>query len=163
MVVKVTTRSRPQLPACAGAGPAPRPGRVRRHLLAGLAAAAITLAGCSSPASGGSSAGGTGGHAKVSLRFQVNTGRGTPVLRHWTLSCQPSGGSQANVATACTALLKLKNPFVPRPAGVACPMILLSNKKIVVTGTWFGTRVHRVVVDGGCDMALFSKLDRLFG
>jgi len=42
-------------------------------------------------------------------------------------------------------------------------MLLLSNRKIVVTGTWFGVRVHRIVVDGGCDIALFSKLDKLFG
>jgi hypothetical protein len=135
--------------------------KVTRYLLAGLAAATVALAGCSSPASGRGSAG-VGGHANVSLRFQENTGPGTPVLKHWTLSCQPSGGSQANAATACTALLKMKNPFAPLPSAVACPMILLSSKKILVTGTWFRARVHRVVVDGGCDVALFSKLDKLF-
>ena len=159
MVVKVATRSRPYLPARAGTGRDHRCGRVMRHLLVGLAAVVVALAGCSSPTSGG----GTGSHAKVSLTFKVNTGRGTPVLKHWTLHCQPTGGSQASAATACNALLKLKNPFAPPSAAVACPMILLSNKKIVVTGTWFGTRVHRVVVDGGCDMALFSKLNKIFG
>jgi hypothetical protein len=41
-------------------------------------------------------------------------------------------------------------------------MILRSNRRIVVTGTWFGTKVHRLLVDGGCDMTLFSKLDRIF-
>jgi hypothetical protein len=163
MVVKVTSRSRAHPTACASARRTPRSGRGRRCLLAVLAAAAVILAGCSAARNGGGSAAGTGGHARVSLRFQVNTGRGTPVLKRWTLTCKPAGGGQANAATACSTLLKLKNPFAPLPSAVACPMILLSNKKIVVTGTWFGTRVHRVVVDGGCDMSLFSKLDKLFG
>jgi len=39
-----------------------------------LAAAAITVAGCSSATSGGNSVGATGRHAKVSLTFKVNTG-----------------------------------------------------------------------------------------
>jgi len=162
MVVKVTSRSRAHLPTCAGVHRGHRSWRASPYLLAALAAAAMTLAGCSSATSAGGNPG-TGRHAKVSLTFQVNSGRGTPVLKHWTLTCEPSGGSQANAASACAALLKLKNPFAPLPSAVACPMILLSNKKIVVTGTWFGTRVHRVVVDGGCDMALFSKLNKLFG
>jgi hypothetical protein len=163
MVVKVASRSRAHLPTWAGGRRGHGSWRASRYLLAGLAAAAITVAGCASATSAGGRATGTGRHAKVSLTFQVNTGPGTPVLKHWTLTCQPSGGGQANAASACTALLKLKNPFAPLPSAVACPMILLSNKKIVVTGTWFGTRVHRVVVDGGCDMALFSKLNKLFG
>jgi len=40
-------------------------------------------------------------------------------------------------------------------------MIIFSNKKIVVTGTWFGVRVHRIVIDGGCDIALFKRLDSI--
>jgi subtilisin inhibitor-like len=159
MVMKVTSRSRAHLPACAGARRAHRSGRVRRYLLAGLAAAAVALAGCSSS----TSPEGAANHAKVVLFFEVNHGPGTPVTRSWTLNCEPAAGTRQGAAAACTALLKLKNPFAPLPSGVACPMILLSNKKIVVTGTWFGTRVHRVVVDGGCDMTLFRKLDKIFG
>ena len=133
--------------------------KVRRYLLAGLAAAAFALAGCSSP----TSPEGQATHAKVVLFFKVNNGPGTPVTSSWTLNCNPAAGTRPGAAAACTALLKLQNPFAPLPSGVACPMILLSNKQIVVTGRWFGTRVHRVVVDGGCDMALFSKLSKLFG
>jgi len=159
MVVTQTSPSSADLPGRAGARLARRPRLARRYLLAGLAAAAVLLAGCSAAANGG----GNGGPAKVSLTFQLNHGAGTPVVKHWTLNCEPSGGGQANADAACTALLKLKHPFAPLPAGVACPMLLLSNRKIVVTGTWFGVRVHRIVVDGGCDIALFSKLDKLFG
>ena len=40
-------------------------------------------------------------------------------------------------------------------------MLLRSNKKILVTGTWFGITVHRLVVDGGCDTALFDSLNKI--
>jgi len=58
-------------------------------------------------------------------------------------------------------LLKLKSPFAPIAKEKNCPMLLLSNKKILVTGTWFGVKVHRLVVDGGCDMALFDSLNKI--
>ncbi len=134
--------------------------RTCANLLAGLAAAAVALA----PAACSSSAGqgGTAPTAKVALTFKVNHGPGTPVVRHWTLSCEPAGGTRPNAATACSALLKLKNPFAPRSKAIACPMILRSDRKIIVTGTWFGTKVHRLVMDGGCDLALFSKLGKIF-
>ena len=175
MVVTVTSGARADLAGGAGLHRARRRRQAGRYLLAALAAlaaATVALAGCSSSSgtggtsgsSGGSSGtAGTGSHAKVSLAFQLDNGPGTPVIKHWTLNCEPSGGSQANAAAACTALLRLKDPFAPPAAGVACPMFLLSNRKIVVTGTWFGVRVHRTVADGGCDVALFGKLNRLFG
>jgi subtilisin inhibitor-like len=159
MVVKVISRSRAHLPACSGARRTHGPSRLRQYLLAGLAATALALAACSSS----TSPDGAANHAKVVLFFDVNHGPGTTVTDSWTLNCEPAAGTMPGAADACTALLKLKHPFAPQPSGVACPMILLSNKKIVVTGTWFGTRVHRVVVDGGCDIALFSKLTKLFG
>jgi len=58
-------------------------------------------------------------------------------------------------------LLKLKSPFAPIAKEKNCPMLLLSNKKILVTGTWFGVKVHRLVVDGGCDIALFDSLNKI--
>ena len=159
MVVTATSTARADLARRAGKHRIRRR-QASRYLLAALAA--VALAGCS-PSSGTGGTAGTGDHAKVSLAFQLNNGPGTPVMKHWTLNCEPSGGSQANASVACTALLRLKDPFAPPATGVACPMFLLSNEKIVVTGTWFGVRVHRTVEDGGCDVALFSKLDKLFG
>ena len=159
MVVTATSRTGAELPCRARIHRTRRSRRARRYLAAGLAAVAVAVAGCSS--AGGQ--GGGGSPAKVALTFQVNHGPGTPVVKHWTLNCEPSGGSQANADVACAVLLKLKHPFAPPPQGVACPMILFSNKKIVVTGTWFGVRVHRIVIDGGCDMTLFRTLDKIFG
>lgn len=136
------------------------PGRSRLALtvLAVLAAAAIAVTGCSSSGSGGTNAGAK--PAKVSLAFRVTHGSG-PAFRHWTLRCEPSGGTHQDAAATCAALLKLKNPFAP-PKPMNCPMILRSDRRIVVTGVWFGQKVHRVVLDGGCDMGLFSKLGQIF-
>jgi hypothetical protein len=125
-------------------------------LLAAVIAAAIAVTGCSAA---GSSHGGN--QAKVSLKFELKgstSGSGAPA----TLTCKPVGGTQHAAASACSALLKLKkNPFAPIPAGSNCPMLLRSNRKILVTGTWFGVTVHRLVVDGGCDTALFDSLDKI--
>jgi len=133
-----------------------RPGR---YLLAGMVVGALALAGCSvSPASNAHHGGG-GGSAKVALKFQVegDGSSGKPK----TLTCDPAGGSQPAAAAACSVLLKLKNPFAPIAKEMNCPMLLRSNTKILVTGTWFGDSVHRLVVDGGCDMALFDSLHKI--
>jgi subtilisin inhibitor-like len=131
-------------------------GRTGRFLLAGLAVAVLAVAGCSSAAPSG-----PGTPAKVMLKFNLTGGSGQ-APRQWTLNCEPtSGGRQLDAAAACSTLLKLSNPFAPRSKGIACPMILRSDRKILVTGTWLGKAVHRVVLDGGCDMVLFSKLDKI--
>ena len=125
-------------------------------LLAGAIAAAIAVAGCS--ASAGPNHHG-GQRAKVALKFQM-TGTAGSQGKPQTLTCD--GGDKPGAATVCSTLLKLnKNPFAPIAKGMNCPMLLRSNRKIVVTGTWFGVTVHRVVVDGGCDVALFDSLNKI--
>ncbi len=128
-------------------------------MLAALAAATIAVAGCSSGSGG--SAGGGAAPAKVSLTFQVRHGSG-PAFQHWTLRCEPSGGTHPAASATCASLLKLKNPFAPANKHMNCPMILRSDRRIEVSGVWFGKKVHRVVLDGGCDMGLFSKLHQIF-
>ena len=125
--------------------------------LAALAAAAIAVTGCASSGSGG---GGTAKPAKVSLTFQVTHGSG-PAFQHWTLRCDPAGGTHPAASATCASLLTLKDPFAP-PKRMNCPMILRTDRRIVVNGVWFGKEVHRVILDGGCDMALFTKLHQIF-
>jgi hypothetical protein len=129
-----------------------------RCLVACIVAGALAVAGCSAgtrPQPHG------GGSAQVALKFQVKGdagGHGKPK----TLTCDPAGGSQPAAASACSVLLKRKkNPFAPIAKEMNCPMLLRSNKKILVTGTWFGATVHRLVVDGGCDIALFDSLNKI--
>jgi len=89
--------------------------------------------------------------------MQGTASGGTPT----TLTCEPTGGTGSGATSACSALLKAKkNPFAPVPPGSNCPMLLRSNRKILVTGSWFGIKVHRVVIDGGCDTALFDSLNK---
>ncbi len=127
-------------------------------LLAVVVAAAIAVTGCGAAGPGHGPADHGGHQARVSLKFQLKgSASGAPT----TLRCDPAGGTQHGAASACSALLKLKNPFAPIPKESNCPMLLRSNKKILVTGTWFGITVHRVVVDGGCDTALFDSLDKI--
>ena len=134
-------------------------GRAGRYLIAGIIASALAVAGCG--ASTGSDTHGGTPPAKVTLKFQMKGESGT-AGKPDTLTCDPTGGSQTGAAAACSTLLKLKkNPFAPIPRDVNCPMLLRSNRKILVTGTWFGTTVHRVVVDGGCDIDLFDSLNKI--
>jgi hypothetical protein len=134
-----------------------RPGRrASRYLIAALIVGALAVAGCSAGTSPNTH-GGT--PAKVTLKFQMK-GESGNTGKPERLTCDPTS-AQPGAATACSALLKLKNPFAPIPKGLACPMLLRSNRKILVTGTWFGITVRRLVVDGGCDMDLFNSLTKI--
>jgi hypothetical protein len=135
-----------------------RAGTAWRYLMAAVIAGALAVAGCSA-GSGPSTHGGS--QAKVTLTFKL-TGAPASHAKPEKLTCDPVGGNQPGAASECTKLLKSKkNPFAPIAKGINCPMLLRSNKKILVTGTWFGITVHRVVVDGGCDTALFDSLHKI--
>ena len=128
-----------------------------RYLMAAVIAAALAVAGCSASTSQNTS---TGKPAKVTLTFQMK-GQSGNTGKPERLSCDPTG-AQPGATSECSALLKLKkNPFAPIAPGQNCPMLLRSNRKIVVSGTWFGVAVHRVIVDGGCDGALFDSLNKI--
>jgi len=134
-------------------------GPVGRLLLAGVATALMAVvAGCGAAAAPGAQ-GGSGATAKVMLKFDLTGGPGE--AKHWTLNCEPTGGTHPDPAATCAALLKLKSPFAPRSKQMACPMIMRSDRKIVVTGIWLGHTVHRVVLDGSCDLDLFGTLDQI--
>jgi hypothetical protein len=129
-------------------------------------AGTAVIAACGSvaaPASGGASAsGGTSSPAaaKVSLNLVVLNGPSTTPKR-WTLRCDPAGGTHPHAATACRALLALKDPFALPKAHHMCPMIVASDKRVVFTGTYFGAKVHRTIIDGGCDLARWSELGQV--
>jgi hypothetical protein len=141
----------------------------RRLAAAGVAFAGLAVTACGSVAapsgSGGTSgSGGSGGAAsspapvpKGSLTVTVLNGPGKKVS-HWTLTCDPAGGTHPHAAQACAALTALKDPFAPIRQGQECPMILASSRRVTFVGSWFGARVDRTIVDGGCDLANWSKL-----
>jgi hypothetical protein len=160
------------LTARSGAGHPPMSGRARARVVtsaaACAAAVALTVAGCGSVAAPGAAgpagAGGTAAKTpKVSVDLSITHGTGTKAV-HWTLRCEPAGGTDPDPAAACKTLLGVKDPFAaaPRRVHVMCPMILASAEQVTVTGTWFGHKVHRVIVDGGCDLGLWSEIGQVF-
>jgi hypothetical protein len=135
-------------------------------LQVGVVACALVLTGCGTatgPGGGsGSGSGPTPARAKAVLTITLTNAPGGQGPSHWTLRCDPPGGSQPDPAAACAALMHVKYGLARLPPKhLMCPMIMVSSKQYVVTGTWFGKKVHRVIVDGGCDLSLFGTIDKV--
>lgn len=81
---------------------------------------------------------------------------------HYTLRCDPAGGTAPDPAAACARLLTGPSIFAPRSKIMMCPMILASAGRATVTGTYLGRDVHLTIVDGGCDLSRWSKLKSVF-
>jgi Subtilisin inhibitor-like len=128
--------------------------RARYLLTAAICAAAATACGtAAAPAS-------SPGPAKVSLDIKVTGGSGG--THHWTLQCDPAGGTHPNPAAACSVLLKAKDPFAPLPRGIMCPMILADAPVAKVTGTYFGQHINTTFSQGGCQEARWTKIGQIF-
>jgi len=124
----------------------------------GSSAAAGSSAGTSAAASSGA---GAPSAAKVSLDVTF-TASPTTAARPYTLRCEPSGGTVPDAAAACAKLLKMTSLFAPRPTHVMCPMIMANAGRAIVTGTYYGKKVHETIVDGGCDLAKWASLHEVF-
>ena len=172
-VINIRTRARltrrPFARPAAGSGTSPARNdgtRKPRHILltavAGVIAAAGVLAGCGTAATAGAGGAASQAHpAKASLTIKV-TDKANGKVSHWTLRCDPPGGTSPDPAAACKTLFSTKDAFDPRKHLVMCPMIMVSGKQIVVDGVWFGKQVHRVIIDGGCDLSIFNNLAKNF-
>jgi hypothetical protein len=132
----------------------------RYLLIAAICAAAATACG-STAAPTGAAAPASPAPPKVSLDIRVSGVPGKPT-EHWTLQCDPAGGTHPNPAQACAVLLKAKTPFAPVRKGVACPMILASSKTAIVKGTYFGQHVDTTFIQGGCQLARWAKIGQIF-
>jgi len=98
---------------------------------------------------------------KVSLDITVSTTPSAPT-KHWTLQCEPTGGTHPNAAAACAVLLKAKNPFAPLPKGIMCPMIRVGTKTAIIEGTYYGKHVDTRFTPGGCDLAKWNEIAQIF-
>ena len=139
----------------------------RYFLIAAMCAVTATACGSaaagSGPAAGAGAAGGTAAAraAKISLDMTVTAKPGAKPV-HWTLRCDPVGGTHPDPAAACRELLAAGFPFGPLRAHVMCPMIRVGAKTATVTGTWFGKKVDSVLVDGGCMIARWREIGQVF-
>jgi hypothetical protein len=131
-------------------------------LAAGLLAAACGTARAPSAGTSGSTTAGTAAAARISLDVDFS-GSPTTAPAHYSLRCEPAGGSLANPAAACAKLLKDSAIFGPLPAHMLCPMVMASAGRATVTGIYLGRHVHESIVDGGCDLARWAKLKQVFG
>jgi Subtilisin inhibitor-like len=104
----------------------------------------------------------TAANAKVSIAVTFAAIAATPA-RHYTLTCEPAGGTTPDPAVACAKLLTGDNIFAPRPLKLLCPMVMEGSGRATITGTYFGREVHMVIVNGGCDLASWAKLKAIFG
>jgi hypothetical protein len=136
----------------------------RYFLIAAVCAAAATACGTlhasspGSPAAAGQPA--VGRPAAVSLVIKV-TGPGVPP-RHWTLRCDPVGGTLPDAAKACRVLVLAKNPFAPLPRGPLCPANAVGTRTATVTGTWFGHPVDATFIQSGCGLPRWTKISQIF-
>jgi Subtilisin inhibitor-like len=81
---------------------------------------------------------------------------------HYTLTCEPDGGTVPDPAVACAQLLADTDLFAPQPAGVMCPMIMVDAARFVISGTYLGEQVNETIADGGCDLQRWSELRQIF-
>jgi hypothetical protein len=132
----------------------------RYLLIAAICAAAATACGTKpEPSSGAASA--PSAAPKVSLDITVSTTPSAPA-KHWTLKCDPAGGTHPDPAAACAVLLKAKAPFTAPPKGMMCPMIRVGTKTAIIEGTYYGKHVDARFTPGGCDLAKWNELGQIF-
>jgi hypothetical protein len=127
----------------------------RYFLIAVMCAAATTACGSTAAPAASPAA-----PPKVSLDIKI-TG-GTAKAEHWTLRCEPTGGSHPDAAAACRVLLGAKDPFAPVSRGLMCPMILASTRVARVTGTYFGQQINTTFVRSGCDPVRWARIGQIF-
>ncbi len=130
--------------------------RDRYLLIAAMCAIAATA--CGSAAAPGSPP--PAAKPKVSLDISVSGGPGGTV--HWTLQCDPPGGTHPHPAAACNVLFRAKDPFAPVQRGIACPLIIAGTKVAKVTGIYFGQHVDTTFTQGGCQLPRWAKIGQIF-
>ena len=135
----------------------------RSILIAAVCAATVTACGSTNSAGTASSGAASAHAAKVSLDIQV-TGEHGAKPEHWTLQCEPAGGTHPDPQAACNALLHAKSPFTAVPDHVMCPMIPAGTtpETATVKGTWFGKHVDSIFTRGGCGMLRWQKIGQIF-
>jgi hypothetical protein len=149
-----------------------RPGRtLLATSIAGLIAATGAVAGCGTQlaphANSGSGSKHTithlSGPANVTVTVSIRNKKGGGGPSHWTLRCQPVGGTAPDPTAACKALMHAKKALTrSTKKPIMCPMIMVSAEQIVLKGKLFGKPINRVIVDGGCDVGIFNSLKSTF-
>lgn len=122
----------------------------------GLLAAACSTA--APPSGGGQVAMNPASKAKLQVVENMPGGQ----TRHWSLRCDPAGGTMPNAAAACRLLATDATILHPRATHIMCSKIMADARTFTITGTWHGTKLHEVVTHSGCDLRRWSKMAQIF-
>jgi hypothetical protein len=83
--------------------------------------------------------------------------------RSYTLTCAPVAGTLPHRLAACRRLARLKAPFAPTPANVACTQIYGGPQEALVTGRFRGVLVRaRFNRRDGCEIERWNRVAFLF-
>src|SRR4029077_1117034 len=118
-----------------------------RALAAGGALAAgfgLMAAACSSTAAPASGGGQVAMNPASKAKLQVVENMPGGQARHWSLRCDPAGGTMPNAAAACRLLATDGTILHPRATHIMCPKIMADARTFTITGTWYGTKLHEV-------------------
>jgi hypothetical protein len=97
--------------------------------------------------------------APTRLLIAVHPEGPTGPTRHYTLTCNPSGGTVPRPARACRVLAGLAHPFAPTPPGTTCTEISLGPQTATVAGRLRGRRVFaHLSVSGGCQIERWRRV-----
>ena len=102
--------------------------------------------------------------ASTSLHITVwPNGQGHGPQRSYTLTCAPTDGTLPHRLGACRALARLRTPFAPTPAKVACTQIYGGPQEALVTGRFRGALVRvRFNRRDGCEIERWDRVAFLF-
>jgi hypothetical protein len=86
-------------------------------------------------------------------------GSHVPGARHYTLRCEPAGGTVVNPERACRVLNRFSHPFAPVPPGTICSQIALGPQEATITGRLRGDRVDaHLTVRNSCQIERWRRL-----
>jgi hypothetical protein len=112
---------------------------------------------------GQSHPGASGSKPQSSLSISVTAAHGS-APRHWTLTCDPAGGTHPDPQAACAALAHAKDPFSPVASTAMCPMIPASPQTAAITGTWDGKKISATYSRAtGCAVQRWNQLNKVLG
>jgi hypothetical protein len=100
--------------------------------------------------------------AVTALSIVLSPGDGG-AAKHWTLRCEPAGGSLPVAAAACRKLAGLGKWYAPVPDGIACSDIYGGPQTARVTGTYRGRRLWVTFRrSNGCEINRWARVAVLF-
>ena len=142
-----------------------KPQSLRVTAASGVLAAGFVLlaAACGSTAAPRTDGGQVATNPAYKAKLQVVESMPGGQARHWSLRCDPAGGTMPDAAAACRLLAtdaRILHPM--RATHIMCPMIMANARTFTISGTWYGTKLHEVVTDGGCDLSRWSKMAQIF-